>query len=195
MSHRIAFLTRPCEHERENGDAVVVLRNNGHVLLAVIDALGHGPLAAQVARVAVRALEEHGAEHTALGAVQMLHSALDGMRGAAALVCTVSGGRIEACGVGNVEMRVRGAKVPIMLSPGILGSHVRRFRSFSAILDVPTRLVIYSDGISARFSFDELDTLSPSAACERLFGTRARAHDDASVLVADLSPPAAALGR
>jgi negative regulator of sigma-B (phosphoserine phosphatase) len=190
--HTVAYLTRPREHETESGDAVVV-RDHGEILtFAVIDALGHGPVAAAVAERARTVLLTASPEADALTLLTALHEGLSQTRGAAALVCVVRGNSIEGCGVGNVEMRTLGSPVPVVLSPGILGSKVRKFRPFAHKLTAPTRVIVFTDGISPRFSSAELRTLSPQTACERLFAGHRRAHDDASVLVADLGALATA---
>lgn len=182
----VAYLTCPREYERESGDAVVVRQEGERLIFAVIDALGHGSPAALVARRAVEVVESADRETSALDLQMKLHRALANTRGAAALVCTVSQGRIEGCGVGNVEMRAIGAPVPVVLSPGILGLQVRKFRVFQQPITLPTRLVAFTDGISPRFSTAALNDLSPEQACARLFAQHRRLHDDASVLVADL---------
>ena len=48
MIREVAYLTRPREGETENGDRAVVVDLGDVTLLAVIDALGHGPVAARV---------------------------------------------------------------------------------------------------------------------------------------------------
>ena len=79
--------TLPKEGEKENGDAAIVRSYEGGALFAVVDALGHGPAAASVARTAIEHLSETsiavGIEKLVLG----LHERLRGSRGAAAVVC------------------------------------------------------------------------------------------------------------
>jgi len=53
----------PKSGESTNGDAVVVRTVASATLVAVIDALGHGPSAAEAAAVAVGYLEEIGRAH------------------------------------------------------------------------------------------------------------------------------------
>lgn len=184
----VAYLTRPRKHESESGDAVIVRHEGQCLTFAVVDALGHGPLAAEVARRAIELLEAAELSARPLDLLQMLHRGLAQTRGAAALVCSIRKNHIEGCGVGNVEMRAVGDAVPVVLSPGILGSQVRKFRTFQHPLTRPTRVVAFTDGISPRFSSADLRSLSPEEACERLFAQHRRDHDDASVLVADLTP-------
>ena len=87
--------------------------------------------------------------------------------------------------MGNVELRTSSKGVPAVLSPGVLGAGVRQFRVFRGSLPHRSRLVLFSDGISSRFTLDDVRLLSPAEACGWLMANRARAHDDATALVAD----------
>jgi len=186
MQHDIAYLTRPCPREIENGDAIVVRGEGDEVLFGVIDALGHGRNAAAVAKVAREVLERSEPSDDVLGVLERMHDALMGTRGAAALVGRLQGGTLEGCSVGNVEMRVHGSVVPIVLSPGVLGVRVLRYRVFRGELTEGSRVIVHSDGVSPKFSSRDLMSLSPEQACRHLLETHGRAHDDASVLVADV---------
>jgi negative regulator of sigma-B (phosphoserine phosphatase) len=186
MSSCIEWLTLPKEGERENGDAVVVRRGPGRVLVAVVDALGHGAHAASAARAASETMESMAFPEGPLMVIDALHERLRGTRGAAALVCVVADGRLEGCSVGNVEMRCHRSRLPIMLSPGVIGAQLRRPRVFEGDLADSDRLVMFSDGVSSRFSLHDLRDLSPADACRSIFAGCRRAHDDATVLVMDL---------
>jgi negative regulator of sigma-B (phosphoserine phosphatase) len=175
----------PKQGEIMSGDAVVLRSDGGRWLLAVVDALGHGPGAAEVAGKACQHLEKVPLSHGVREIVTGLHSHLRNTRGAAAMVCMLHGGSIEGCGVGNVELRVHGDDVPVILSPGVLGGSVRQFRVFRGQLHALTRMVIFSDGISSRFSLERMRQLTAADACKRIVSEHAHAHDDATVLVAD----------
>jgi phosphoserine phosphatase RsbX len=179
-------LTRPRTGEQACGDAVVVRREERHSLLAVIDALGHGVRAAEAATRAVDVLGRTSLEAGVLAIIDELDKALHGSRGACALVCVLSGGKLEGCSVGNVELRSSGMTVPFLLTPGVLGARVRRPRVFVATASRRARLVAYSDGVSSRFHLDEFSPLSTEEACRAIFERHRRAHDDASLLVADV---------
>lgn len=179
-------ISLPCEGEVANGDAIVVREEGAAGLLAIIDALGHGPDAAKVAAMAVHSLQAVAVTCNVLGIIQRLHEALRGTRGAAALVCVYAPDRIDACSIGNVEMRCARGRFSTVFTPGILGGHMRRPRVFGGPIQRPERVVIYSDGISARFGLDGLRGLTPAQACHAIIDHHRRPHDDASVLVADL---------
>lgn len=185
--YSLSYLTRPCENQIENGDAIVVRPAEDGLVFCVIDALGHGKHAAEVSRLAQRAFEACDIVDDVQAALEEMHRALRGSRGAAALVCKLEGSSLEACSVGNVDMRVYGSKVPVVLSPGVLGLRVRKYRVFRAELEPESRIIVHSDGISPRFSAQSLSSLSPEEACRYLLESHGRAYDDASVLIADLN--------
>ena len=49
MSPNVAHLSQPKPGEKANGDAVLVRRDGDALMLAVVDGLGHGPIAAEAA--------------------------------------------------------------------------------------------------------------------------------------------------
>jgi negative regulator of sigma-B (phosphoserine phosphatase) len=171
--------------EKVNGDAVVFRTADSRGLVAVVDALGHGPTAADVAQRAQRYLSEVPLETDVLNVLTGLHRELRASRGAAAMVCMINGDRLDGCGVGNVELRITGSDVPVVLSPGILGGSVRSFRVFRGTLRLRSRMVLFSDGVSARFELDSLRHLGPDQLSERLISHHGRAYDDATALVVD----------
>ncbi len=185
-------VTLPRFDEKVNGDAVVVRDEGSVALLSIVDGLGHGDKAADAARKAVEELSEVALSMGVLSIVMRLHEKLHGSRGAAALVCLLRasnsrhGVEIEGCSVGNVEMRCQSSKIPFMLSPGVLGARVRAPRVFSAKMAKHDRVVLFSDGISPRFSLADFCVLSPSEVCHAIFERHRRQHDDSTVLVADL---------
>jgi negative regulator of sigma-B (phosphoserine phosphatase) len=185
MKLSASHVTRPKPGEVVNGDAVVTRITSAHSLLAIVDALGHGAHAAEVAHKAVRYLESVALDLEVRALMTGLHAELRDTRGAAAMLCSIHGDRIAGCGVGNVELRIVGSTVPVVLSPGVLGGSVRQFRIFHGQLHPRSRLVLFSDGISARFSLETLRHVPAADACHQLLSQHGRAHDDATALVAD----------
>lgn len=187
MSLQHAHLSVPKPGERANGDAVLVREDGpGRVMLAVIDGLGHGPIAAEAANSAVARLQTLTWEMTMLDMMQTLHKDLRGTRGAAATVCVINGRKLEACAVGNVQLSSFGCNLPLILSAGVLGHQVGTFRVCRSEVPERTRLALFSDGISTRVRLEDTAKLTPAAACHAIFGRYRRAEDDATILVADL---------
>ena len=180
------YLTVPRQGEQENGDAALIRRWEGGALLAVIDALGHGVLAAAAAAAATAYLDAVTPAQGLREIIEGLHQRLRGTRGAAAMVLLLQPGRLLGCGVGNVELRAYRARVPAVLSPGVLGASITRLHFFEAKLSPGERIVIFSDGITARFDDDASKGLPIGETCRVIMDRHRRSHDDATVLVTDI---------
>jgi negative regulator of sigma-B (phosphoserine phosphatase) len=182
-----AFATSPKVGERANGDrAFVHSFPGGRTVLGVIDALGHGVEAEEVSVRALDVLARTAAEGSVERLMHLVHEGLRGMRGVAATFCVVVDGRLEACGVGNVELRCVETDIPFIVSPGILGVRVHRFRTCTAALVPGSRLVLFSDGVHRIGSLSTFRKLSPAEASQAILRLHRRNDDDATVLVADL---------
>ncbi len=180
----------PRDGEQVSGDAVLVRRTEGgRVLLALVDALGHGPEAHAVAVRACAIMTAAALDRGLAPVVDAVAAGLTGTRGAAAMICLVDGDRLHGCGVGNVQLRTTVA-VPVVLSEGVLGGRIRKLRYFEGPLHARGRMVLWSDGLATRVASDALGDATPAAAAIRLMHDYRYHHDDASVLVADWEPDA-----
>lgn len=181
----VATASRPLPGQSENGDACFVRDVDGGVFFGVVDALGHGPFAALTSSLALTHLQNVDVAKGVTAAVSSLHAALKGTRGAAALLCHYKDGVVSACGVGNVEIRRFGVKLALHNTPGVVGGVIAR-PPVAAVADMPrgARLVVFSDGVSAKFGADDVNGAVDAVAASLLekFG---RATDDATVLVAE----------
>jgi phosphoserine phosphatase RsbX len=191
MNLDVAYRTVPCRGYDDNGDCAIHRREGNVEIIAVFDALGHG---ARAAPVASRAQEYLMAADVSRGVDHLmdeLDATLRGTRGAQGLICRIDAGRLEGCGVGNVDMRASGTRIPIMLTPGIIGAGIRKLRVFSSELTIGDRIAIFSDGISMRTPLDSLRHLSAERACQELMELHRKPHDDATILIADVERRAA----
>ena len=187
MSVVTAHVSTPKPGEISNGDAVLVREDHaGRFLFAVIDGLGHGRKAADASQAAVDTLNRVPLAQPLIETMQVVHQDLRGTRGAAATVCILSQRKLEACAVGNVQLSSTGCTLPLVLSAGVLGHQVAKFRICQADVPARFRLLIYTDGISTRVRSDEVAALPPAAACEAIHAKYRRAEDDATILVADV---------
>jgi hypothetical protein len=155
-------------------------------LVLVVDALGHGAKAAEVAARALEIAEPASLADGVLPIVKALHEGLAGSRGACALVGIVRPGALEVCSVGNVELRANGIDIPFVLTAGVLGSRLVRPRVVQSVIDRDARLVLFSDGVSSRFHLPDFGLLSAKDACGAIFERHRRGHDDASLVVVDV---------
>jgi phosphoserine phosphatase RsbX len=183
---RLGHLSVPKTGESVCGDRVIVRHgDDGRALIGVIDALGHGPGAEAVAVMADEHLSKARLDAPLEDMMLSLHERLRGSRGAAATLCLFAGQELSACGVGNVELRCSGTSLPFVLSAGILGMRVPKWRTCRTRLLPQSRLVLFSDGISSRFRFEDVRSLRPQDACRRVIETSRHPEDDATVLIAD----------
>jgi negative regulator of sigma-B (phosphoserine phosphatase) len=179
------YVSVPREGEQEIGDAAF-FRDHGELsLVAVVDGLGHGARAAQAAQAATKYLADAPLERGLRSVIEGLHDKLRGTRGAAAMILLLGKGRLTGCGVGNVELRGQGARVPTVLTPGILGAQLPKLKLFEAPLTDRGRLVLFSDGVSARLAVEDVGSLPAREACRALMDRYRRPGDDATVLVTD----------
>ena len=188
MKLRTAHRIEACPGETAIGDAVLIDMEAGGAggVFALIDGLGHGPNAARAADAAVQTLRARKPGSDLLTLMEAIHGNLRGTRGAAATVCIIDGERIFCCGVGNVALRSHGADIPFVLSPGILGSNVRRFRTAEARLVNKQRILLHSDGIASDLSLSRLQHLDAEETCASIFRTHRKKNDDGAVLVIDV---------
>jgi negative regulator of sigma-B (phosphoserine phosphatase) len=183
----VASATRPYPGERACGDAAVARSCADATLFGIVDALGHGPQAAEVAARAVAYLDAVDLGWPLARIVDGLHVALTHTRGAASGLCIVHGNHLELSTVGNVEVRSLGTRVGVLATPGVLGRRLRSLRTAEFRIEPGDRVVLFSDGISARVAVEDTRGLAPEAACRHILAGFARSSDDASVIVADFT--------
>lgn len=182
----VAHSSVPKVGERVNGDGIIWRHaSDGRLLLGVVDALGHGPGALEVAEKAIAQLTTASLDLPMKDLMELVHQCLQGTRGAAATLCLIGSDRLQACGVGNVEFRCSEIQIPFVFSPGILGVRVQRFRVCESRLLAGARLVLFSDGISSLVRIDDFRGLSPQDACNKIVERHRRPEDDSTVLIAD----------
>ena len=186
----VCAAARPHPDERVNGDAWRAWTAGATCRVAVVDGLGHGPLAAAAAQAALASLDASTAEPLT-AALLRCHAALTQTRGAAVSLAEidVAHGSLTFAGVGNVEARLWAAAAPRQVERplvyrGVVGGAVPRVRAFTHSLPAGWRLVIHSDGVSARFDLVDLpQDAAPQAIADLLLERWARSTDDATVVV------------
>ncbi|MFF9391220.1 ATP-binding SpoIIE family protein phosphatase [Streptomyces griseoluteus] len=191
----VAGLTRAVSGETVCGDAWGV-RTDGaggahdHAIVVMLcDGLGHGPLAARAGEAAVRAFHD-ARDLSPEGVLNAVHLALRGTRGGAVSVMRVEPGarRVLFCGIGNVSgyLVSEGSRRALLSAPGIVGSHMRRLRTFEEPLPEHSALVMHSDGLTDRWdpmTMPGLFSRSPLVVSGHLLREAGVRRDDASVVV------------
>ena len=188
------FASRPFPGEPVSGDLHVCVELADAIVLAVIDGLGHGSGAAEVARIAAATVKGRASEPLSQ-IMRECHTALRRSRGVVLTVTRIGhDGTLTWLGVGNVSgilwrRSERGfalsSRAP--LGRGVLGSHVPALREERIRLQDDDLVVLCSDGIADPELW--LPTLGSAAGTAEAILEHARENDDALVLVARYAGP------
>lgn len=178
--------------ETECGDTWRIAGDGETVVLLVVDGLGHGPFAATAAQAAASAFAQRPFDPPS-ETMQHLHHALSGGRGAAAACAmfNAENTKIAYAGVGNISgSLVSGEKSRGMVSHnGTLGVQLLRAQQFAYDCNPGDRIVMHSDGMSARWSLKDYPGLfvrHPAVIAGVLYRDHARPRDDVTVLVSGI---------
>lgn len=189
---QVAILGRPCEGERESGDDAAFVRHDDSLTIGVVDGLGHGILARDVAAPAAALLRSR-AELSPVEILRAVDEALSGARGAVMAVARVDRmlAQFEHAGVGDVRTHLYRPRECHRFSqvPGVLGAAEQRGRKW-VIEREPMQnhdvIVMFSDGLTTRVDISgELQLLRrhPIVIAAHLLEKFGRSNDDALVLV------------
>jgi len=179
----------PAPGETECGDTWRVASDGARLSLMVADGLGHGPFAAVAADAAGAA---HGADPWAgpAAVLDSAHHRMHGTRGGAVAVADLDAGSRAArfAGVGNIAGSiVSGADSRGLFSHnGTAGVQVRKVQQFDYPWPPAGMLVLHSDGLQSRWSFDAypgIATRHPALVAGLLYRDFARGRDDLTVAV------------
>ncbi len=183
-----AYCVRPCRGEFVSGDAGVLDQREGLVLLAIVDALGHGREANKVA-LRAKAFVRNSWTADVVATISGLHENLKGTIGAAAgiAVLETETGTMSYAAVGNTVCRIIGSRSNrCLVTPGTLGSRIRSPKLSKLRLVDGDLALLYTDGVSDRFELEDYPQMKVSSASDvartivKRFGKQ---HDDASCVV------------
>ena len=177
------------------GDRHIVAPYRGGMLIAVVDALGHGDEAAAAAAIAERALCE-SPEETVIGAVKRCHEALRGSRGVVMSIARFDAGQsvLTWLGIGNVEGVVvqtpaghAAVRARLLNRGGVVGSSLPHLRAEVLDMSAGALLVFATDGVESAFA----DIMGPDPRpvqeiADDLLRRHSKPSDDALVLAARL---------
>ncbi|MBF0481582.1 MAG: SpoIIE family protein phosphatase [Desulfovibrionaceae bacterium] len=177
----------------ECGDAGVIVDSGGQCFLALIDVLGHGPQAHEVALAAVEFLKQNSMmELTDL--MSALHGRLKGTRGAVVTLGRFDRetGALGLVGVGNITARLFGGEAVRLLGrDGIVGYSMPTPRRLDLTMFPGDVLMLYSDGVREHFElFDRPGLLLGNAAAiaGEVLAHFGKGDDDASCLILRCTP-------
>jgi anti-sigma regulatory factor (Ser/Thr protein kinase) len=184
----------PVLGEVECGDLWRIATHGNATAILVVDGLGHGPLAATAASAAAAAFGSRPFDVPS-ETVQNMHHALAGGRGAAAACALIdsANSKLSFSGVGNISGSVvSAARSRGMVSHnGILGVQLLRKQQFEYDCHPGDRVVMHSDGLSARWSLKAYPGLflrHAAVIAAVLYRDHARPRDDVTVVVSGARP-------
>jgi hypothetical protein len=179
---------RPLPGQADSGDRHVVQPFEDGVLVAVIDAVGHGAEAARVAALAALALGQRPGDpvHVLL---RRCHERLRGSRGAAISVASFDrrGRTMIWLGIGNVcgvMLRPGEEPKPLLVRSGLIGDRLPDLEFSGVPVEDGDTLIMATDGIDTRFSASMDDAPDPHELAKRIHCGYAKSSDDSLVLVA-----------
>ena len=182
-----ASLVRPCRGERLSGDAVVIRPLEQGLFVAIVDVLGHGPEAHELTHVIDAYLARYGTSDVS-GLMTRLHQHLKGTRGAAVGLCAIDAatGRLDYAGIGNTAMRRFGnAETRLVSQDGVLGQNMRTPRPQTIQLEPGDVIVLYTDGVSDRFTSEDYPGVlrhAPKEVTNNIVQRFGKDHDDAACI-------------
>ena len=186
---RIATICLPVDGETDCGDGWAFSTMESRTVLLSVDGLGHGVLAADAARAAIRIFSAN-ATRPAGEILGLLHQGLPGTRGAAAAVTEIDQGRrvVRFAGIGNIAGWIVTDKATraMVSHNGIVGHQARRIQEFEYPLPPDATVVTHTDGLANRWRTDRYPGLlrrDPAILAGVLYRDFVRARDDTSILV------------
>jgi serine/threonine protein phosphatase PrpC len=181
--------------EGESGDLHMVCCNQHGVLIAVIDGIGHGEEAAEVAKTAA-ALLQSSVDEPVISLVERCHEKLRGSRGVVLSLAFVSPEQkmMTWLGVGNVhgvlvraDTKRGNAQESLLLRAGVVGSKLPYLQASVLPVSHGDTVIFATDGIQSDFSTTLSARENPQRAADRILSHFRSGNDDALVLVARLT--------
>ncbi|MFG2205858.1 SpoIIE family protein phosphatase [Streptomyces sp. NPDC048638] len=175
------------DREQDCGDGVAAVEHEGMRTAVVVDGLGHGQLASEAARTALRAF--HRAPDAPVPDIlTTMHRALRHTRGAAVGVLRLDAGSAQYSGIGNIRaLTLDRHDVGHRLTgqPGVVGLNMTAPRIHRFPLPPDATVVLHSDGVDHRWARTPtpfLHRLPPPLLAAAVLHDHRLVRDDATVL-------------
>ncbi|MBF0119895.1 MAG: SpoIIE family protein phosphatase [Desulfobacterales bacterium] len=174
--------------EDECGDTGIIRVYDGQCFLGLIDVLGHGKEAYDIAILS----ENYIAENHRCNLVDImngLHAHLKGTRGAVATLCrlNLANGELNCVGIGNISTRLFSTKsLHIIPRDGIIGYMITAPKQEQLKLYSGDILVLSSDGLRENFDCENYPNLLKGSAkkiATDFMDFLNKGNDDASCIV------------
>jgi len=186
-----ASYSRPMFGQQVCGDAALVKRTNNHLLIVILDGLGHGAPAFEAAGTAVALLERVQPK----GPGELLTDLHERMKGTVGAACGIALLDIETlglryAGVGNTSGRIfraaNGGEQSLLGANGTLGQGMRSPVEASETMHPGDLFILHTDGIQSRFGvehYPQLRVEDPTVVAKALVTRFGREYDDATTVV------------
>jgi serine phosphatase RsbU (regulator of sigma subunit) len=182
-----ASTVRPFPGQVVSGDATLIRELEQGLFVAIVDVLGHGPEAHELT-VTIDAYLSRYACFDLAGLIGRLHTHLKGSRGAAVGLCAIDpdAGSLEYTGIGNTAIRRFGsAESRLVSQDGVLGQNMRSPVPQQLQLESGDLVLLYTDGVSDRFTASDYPGLawhSPQEVVSKTVQRFGKDHDDAACI-------------
>jgi hypothetical protein len=176
--------------EIECGDSWGLATTGGMTAIMVADGLGHGPLAAQAAQLAIGSFAASPFD-ASRDVLERAHAVMCGTRGAAAACARIDpAGALSYAGIGNIyaALVTDDSSRGLVSHNGTLGLRIPRLQQFEYRRAPRELLIMHSDGVSARWNQLRRSGLlqrHPAVIAAVLYRDHGRARDDATIVVVD----------
>lgn len=170
------------------GDTAIIKEFGGKVFIGIVDVLGHGKEADQVARICDRFLGNNCGEDL-IATIKGLHLRISKTRGAVASLCLVD---LKTCavryvGVGDITaIKFGPSPTRFVGRSGVIGYALPTLREESTKLHDGDLIVLHTDGVSGSFAWNDYQEIFEGDArtiAERIMGKYRRETDDALCIV------------
>lgn len=192
---RAGAAAAPRHGETVSGDGWLVARRDGVLLTLVVDGLGHGPLAAEARRQAIRIVRD-SRDGGPAQIVAAVHAGLRATRGAAVAVSAIdpARGRLRFSGLGNIGAAVLadGHVRRLVSHNGTAGHYARKIEEYTYPWPAGALLVQHTDGLVSQWTLESYPGLAvrhPSLVAGVLYRDFKRGSDDVAVLVVSATAP------
>ncbi|MBB3697123.1 SpoIIE family protein phosphatase [Flammeovirga yaeyamensis] len=151
----IAGYTRPITGEYVNGDAFFIHQEDDYTFFAVIDGIGHGQVAHQIASKLTKYIKERVQKDIA-HLMSEAHYFMKGSEGAALGLGIIENNEISFCTIGNINARIinqQNNNIALLSTDGLIGVRKRTPRVDVRKIQTGDLILIHSDGVNSSNSF------------------------------------------
>ena len=185
----------PAPYETISGDSWRIAERPGGLAIMLVDGLGHGPQAAAAANEAAIVFDRDPfVSPTAL--LEAANIRMRGTRGGAVAAAQIDAQTcsMKYAGVGNISGHLRGMNGEggrgLLSHNGTVGVQMRKVQQFEYECPTTGLLVMYSDGMQSRWSFESYPGIlqrHPAVIAGMLYRDFTRGRDDVTVAVVRLN--------